>query len=223
MISLNHFMVLVKKTPFHFNRFKQEFDLNEALNFYLKSRFSFGKRYAMIDGRNIAEREKSKESAIKCGLIPYEKSKRPIIEDMAKTIKAIELLSKFKAEDYEVNGIDFTIPLISHERGQEFLVCVKTTRDASDAFENEIIRQKHYVEVALMRQAVGNHYDCLILAIETDTPHAYSFFKIDDSLLNQGDAEISEKIKLLNECNSKNFYPSYFGGGAKTITKPSYL
>lgn len=74
-----------------------------------------------------------------------------------------------------------------------------------------------------MRQAVGNHYNCFILAVEVDNPHAHSFFRIDDSLLEQGDVEITEKLELLNQCNSKNFYPSYFGGGSRTISKPNYL
>ena len=74
-----------------------------------------------------------------------------------------------------------------------------------------------------MRQAVGSHYDCFILAVEVDNPHAHAFFRIDNSLLEQGDIEITEKIKLLNECETKNFYPSYFGGGAKPVTKPNYL
>lgn len=223
MINLFDFMLLVRKTPFHFKNRQVAFDFNEALNFYLNSRFSFGKRYAMIDGRSIKERETARESIINCGLIPYEKRQRPIIENMAKAIKSIEFLRDFKSERYHVNSIDLTIPFISHIEGQEILVCVKTTRNASDSFEQEIIREKYYVETALMRQAVGNHYDCFILAVEVDNPHAHAFFRIDGSLLEKGDAEIAEKLELLNQCNSQNSYPSYFGGGAKTISKPNYL
>ena len=223
MINLHDFMVLVKKTPFHFFNRQREFDLNEAVTLSLKSIYAFGRVYSLIDGYNQKQREECVKTIRMIGKVPYDTKQAELIKGIVKTLKSMEFLHAFKAQDYSVSDIDFTIPFISHIENKEMLVCVKTTRDASDSFENEIIRQKHYVEVALMRQAVGSHYDCFILAVEVDSPHAPSFFRIDSSLLEKGDAEISEKLKLLNECETKKSYPSYFGGGAKTITKPNYL
>lgn len=223
MINLFDFMVLVKKTPFHFFNRQKDFDLNEAVTLNLKSIYAFGRVYSLVDGNNQKQRETSRSTIRMIGKVPYDAREAELIKGIVKTLKSIAFLHDFKAQDYSVNGIDFVIPFISHVTGQEILVCVKTTRDASDIFENEIIRQKYYVETAMMRQAVGNHYDCFILAIEVDNPHAYSFFRIDNSLLEQGDIEISEKLELLNKCHSKNSYPSYFGGGFKEISKPNYL
>lgn len=216
-------MLLVCKTPFHFFNRQKDFDLNEAVTLSLKSIYAFGRVYMHVDGRNQLQRDNSRKFIRSVGKVPHDKKQADLVKSITQRLKSIEFLHDFKSAEYHVNGIDLTIPFISHIEGQEILVCVKTTRNASDSFEQEIIREKHYVETALMRQAVGNHYDCFILAVEVDNPHAHAFFRIDSSLLEKGDAEIAEKLELLNQCNSQNSYPSYFGGGAKTISKPNYL
>jgi PDDEXK-like domain of unknown function (DUF3799) len=223
MINLFDFMVLVRKTPFHFANRQKDFDLNEAVTLSLKSIYAFGRVYMHLGGKNQAQRETSRKNIIAIGKKPHDKKQSDLIKGIVQRLKSIAFLRDFKSADYHVSGIDLTIPFICHIENQEILVCVKTTRDASDRFENEIIREKHYVETALMRQAVGNHYGCFILAVEVDSPHAHAFFRIENNLLEQGDIEIKEKLELLSECQTKNSYPSYFGGGAKTITKPNYL
>ena len=217
------FMTLVRQTPFHFINRKKTFDLNDAVTLSLKSIYAFGREYMLTQGFNQEQRERSRRNIQAIGKIPYDARQHDLIKGVVKSVKSIEFLSDFKPQDFSVNDINLTIPFVYHIENKEILVSVKVTKDASDAFENEIIRQKYYVETALMRQAVGSHYDCFILAVELDNPHAHSFFRIDNSLLEKGDAEISEKLALLNECKTKNYYPSYFGGRAKTISKPSYL
>lgn len=216
-------MLIVRKTPFHFFNRQKKFDLNEAVTLSLNNIYAFGRVYMHVDGKNQAQREQSIKTIISIGKKPHDKRQADLVKSITQRLKSIEFLRDFKASEYNVNGIYLTIPFISHIQGQETIVCVKTTKNASDSFENEIIREKYYVETALMRQSVGNHYNCFILAIEIDNPHAHSFFGIDDSLLEQGDIEITEKLQLLKDCHSKNFYPSYFGGGSRTITKPNYL
>lgn len=221
-IDHNRFMILVKHTPYHFKYKSNIFDYSHAVNLSLKSIYAFGRVYSLVDARTKAERERMRETITAINKIPYDVMQGETIKSICNNINAIQFLRNFERAEYCYENINILLPFICHT--QKIIVNVKVTKNASQhSFEKEIINHKYYAELALMRLAVEKNYDCYILAIEIDDPHAYAFYQISEDLLSLGRDEISNALNIYKECQENNYYPTYANGAATLIEKPNYL
>jgi hypothetical protein len=95
---------------------------------------------------------------------------------------------------------------------------LKTTQDASVAFEDSILKYGYHRQAAWYLDAANaaglGLKEFVLIAVEKDAPFGVQTFALDDSLIAKGRAENRASLALFAECKTSGNWPGY-----STITR----
>jgi len=113
--------------------------------------------------------------------------------------------------------------------GSDFLLDLKTTRDASErGFMAEISKYKYYCQDALYATAYAwanteALRDFIFLAIEKVPPYSVGIYTLDDDYRRYGWHTLSTALQTYKHCNQFDIWPDYNGNGTALLKAPQWI
>lgn len=109
-----------------------------------------------------------------------------------------------------------------HSDDRRIIADVKTTEDASPkGFAKSVIKYRYHVQAAFYSQGIGAE-QFLFIAVEKKPPYAVAVYATPPELIERGQSESAEDLRLLATCRATNKWPGY-GDEIQALTLPAWL
>ena len=224
-----------RKSPAHFlswqvgesrNESTPAMEFGTAVHMAILEPHFFKDRYTVFTGdRRTKDGKAAYEAVLSSGRTPLNEEQWESITGAAAAIhahpNAALLIDKIKPEVSVFANWGTKVKARIDGLGDDFIIDVKTTQDASPkAFAKSIAQFNYHVQAAWYQRITGIER-FIFIAVEKEAPFGVACYELDQQAIDLGASIIDESLKLFTECEQLNSWPCY-ATAIQTLSLPGW-
>jgi hypothetical protein len=228
-----------RRSPAHFRAWQDGEIKNEsspALEFGTAAHMAvlepelFIAKYTSFSGdKRTKEGKAAWQAVLDSGKTPLTEDQWQCVNGVAASVHAhpaaADLINSIKPGHFEVSAFDVLEGISVKARidglGDDFIIDLKTTQDASEsAFAKSVAQFRYHVQAAWYQKITGiNRF--IFIAVEKEAPYGVACYELDQQAIDAGIRFIEETLPMYRECQALNSWPCY-SSTTKTLSLPGW-